>query len=144
MRSATIESHLSAIKYFHLISRGFELDTIHLVIASDLKRRCSFARRRGKPSNRASANFMVDVAGGRASDNIVARWGSVSVAFSVCNVLFLETRSRIHQSFCLRQADVAFFWGDSQLVEALWSTDDRAKVRFRGSKGDQFCERGLF
>ena len=37
MPSATIESHLSAIKYFHRISRGFELDTTHRVIASALK-----------------------------------------------------------------------------------------------------------
>ena len=37
LRSATIESHLSAIKFFHRISRGFELDTTHPVIASALK-----------------------------------------------------------------------------------------------------------
>ena len=38
LRSATIESHLSAIKFFHRISRGFELDTTHPVLASALKR----------------------------------------------------------------------------------------------------------
>ena len=37
LRSATIESHLSAIKFFHRVSRIFELDTIHPVIASALK-----------------------------------------------------------------------------------------------------------
>ena len=37
LRSATIESHLSAIKFFHRISGGFELDTTHPVIASALK-----------------------------------------------------------------------------------------------------------
>eukprot|EP00904_Undaria_pinnatifida_P006004 jgi/Undpi1/2533/HiC_scaffold_13.g05912.m1 len=37
LRSATIESHLSAIKFFHRISRGFELDTSHPVIPSALK-----------------------------------------------------------------------------------------------------------
>ena len=36
LRSATMESHLSAIKFFHLISRGFELDPTHPVIASAL------------------------------------------------------------------------------------------------------------
>ena len=36
-RSATIESHLSAITFSHRISRGFELDTIHPVISSALK-----------------------------------------------------------------------------------------------------------
>ena len=37
LRSATIESHLSAIKFFHRISRGFELDTTHPVLACALK-----------------------------------------------------------------------------------------------------------
>ena len=37
LRSATIESHLSAIKLFHRISRGFELDTTHPVVACALK-----------------------------------------------------------------------------------------------------------
>ena len=36
-RSATIESHLSAITFSHRISRGFDLDTIHPVISSALK-----------------------------------------------------------------------------------------------------------
>ena len=35
--SATIEGHWSAIKYFSRISRGFELDTTHPVIASAFK-----------------------------------------------------------------------------------------------------------
>ena len=37
LRSATIESHLSAINFFHRILRAFELDTTHPVIASALK-----------------------------------------------------------------------------------------------------------
>ena len=37
VRSATIESHLSAIKFFRRISRGFELDTTHPAIARALK-----------------------------------------------------------------------------------------------------------
>ena len=37
LRSATIESRLSAIKFFHRIPRGFELDTTHPVIASAVK-----------------------------------------------------------------------------------------------------------
>ena len=37
LRPATVESHLSAIKFFLRISRGFELDTTHPVIASSLK-----------------------------------------------------------------------------------------------------------
>ena len=37
LRSANIESHLSAIKSFRRISRGFELDITHPVITSALK-----------------------------------------------------------------------------------------------------------
>ena len=36
-RSATIESQLLAMNYFHRISRGFELDTTHPVFAMPLK-----------------------------------------------------------------------------------------------------------
>ena len=51
--------------------------------------------------------------------------------------MFAETRSRIHETYCLRRADVAFFRGPAQLTAAHWSTTDRVEVRFRGSKGDQ-------
>lgn len=37
VQRATIGSHLSAIKYFHLISRGFELDRSHPVVDSAFK-----------------------------------------------------------------------------------------------------------
>ena len=51
--------------------------------------------------------------------------------------MFAETRSRIHETYCLRRADVAFYRGRVQLGVTQWSTDDRVEVRFRGSKGDQ-------
>ena len=53
-----------------------------------------------------------------------------------------ETRSRIHESYCLRRADVAFCRGDFQLVEALWSTSDRVEVRFARHRVIR-CERRL-
>ena len=64
--------------------------------------------------------------------------------FVVCVVLFLtrasemfaETRSRIHETYCLWRADVAFFRGRVQLGVAQWSIADRVEVQFRGSKGD--------
>ena len=37
LRYATIENDVSTIKFFHRISRGFELDTTHPVLASALK-----------------------------------------------------------------------------------------------------------
>ena len=55
--------------------------------------------------------------------------------------MFAETRSRIHKTYCLRR-DAAFFRGRVQLGVAQWSTADRVEVRFRGSKGDQFAQRG--
>ena len=51
--------------------------------------------------------------------------------------MFAETRSRIHETYCLRRADVAFFRGRAQLGVAQWSRVDRVEVRFRGSKFDQ-------
>ena len=56
--STTIESYLSAIKCFHRISRGFELDTTHPVIASALN---GAARSHADvPSYRSSAYFVGD------------------------------------------------------------------------------------
>ena len=70
--------------------------------------------------------------------------GSGPVACSVCVVCFLtrasemftESRSRIHETYCLRRADVSFR-GNVQLTAAPWVSADRVEVRFRGSKGDQ-------
>ena len=50
-RSATIESHLSAIRFSHRISRAFEIDTTHPVIASALK---GAARSHAELGNRAT------------------------------------------------------------------------------------------
>ena len=51
--------------------------------------------------------------------------------------MFAETRSRVHETYCLRRADVALFRGQIKLSDAQWPTADRVEVRFRGSKGDQ-------
>ena len=51
--------------------------------------------------------------------------------------MLAETKSRVHESYCLLRADVAFFHGDSQLADTLWSTAGLAEIRFRGLKGDQ-------
>ena len=72
LRSVTIESHLSAIKFFHRISRGFELDTTHPVLACALKRTVcgglmsrsfrvmfSLPQRRGFPQTVSRLGFVV-------------------------------------------------------------------------------------
>ena len=41
-------------------------------------------------------------------------------------------RLRIHESYCLRRADVAFLGGEAQLAEALWSAANRLEARLRG------------
>ena len=51
--------------------------------------------------------------------------------------IFADTRLRVHETYWFRRADVAFFREKNQLTVAQWSTADRVKIRFRGSKGDQ-------
>ena len=51
--------------------------------------------------------------------------------------MFAGTRLRIHETYCLRRADVAFFRDRVQLEVAQWSRAGRVKVQLRGSKGDQ-------
>jgi len=145
LRSATIASHLSAIKFFHRISRGFELDTTHPVLACALK---GAARSHADVSNQATVRRPLSWGMLLAGETLVPSWGTggrvlwLALCASFCfltraSELFAETRTRIHETYCLRRADVAFFCGKVQLVSARWSTADRVEVRFRGSKGDQ-------
>ena len=57
--------------------------------------------------------------------------------------MFAESQSRIHETYCLQRADVAFFRGNVQLTAAPWVSADRVEVRFRGSKGDQMRTGGV-
>ena len=47
--------------------------------------------------------------------------------------MFAETRTRVHELYCLRRANVAFFPSGTPS-----GVGDRVEVRFRGSKGDQW------
>ena len=51
LRSSTIGSHLSAIMFFHRVSRGSELDTTHPVVGSAFK---SAARSHAQVGNQAT------------------------------------------------------------------------------------------
>ena len=67
-------------------------------------------------------------------------WPALCASFCLltrASEMFAETRLRVHETHCLRRADVAFFRGNIQLTVAQWSTADHIEVRLRGSKGDQ-------
>ena len=143
LRSASIESRLSAIKYFRRISRGFELDTNHPVIASALKRA---ARSHADVGNQATVRWPISWEMLLAGEALIPSWraGSWVLWLTPCasfifltyvSDMFAETRSRFYELYCLRRADVSFFSGGSQLLEALWSTADRVEVLFCGSRG---------
>ena len=70
----------------------------------------------------------------------VALWLALCASFCLltrASEMFAETRSRIHETYCLRRADMDLFRGRVQLGVVKWSRADRVEVRFRGSKGDQ-------
>ena len=56
LRSATIESQMSAIKFFHRVSRGFELNTTHPVLGKALK---GAARSHADAGNQATVRWPV-------------------------------------------------------------------------------------
>ena len=67
-------------------------------------------------------------------------WPALYASFCLltrASEMFAETRLRVHDTYFLRRADVAFFRGKIQLIVAQWSTADHVEVRFRGSMGDQ-------
>ena len=145
LRSATIESHMSVIKFFHRISRGFELDTTHPVIASALK---GAARSHAEVGSQATVRRPVSWAIWPTGETLIHAWRNggrvlwLALCASFCfltraSEMIAETRSHIHETYCLGQADVDFFRGRAQLRVALWSRADRVEVRLRGSKGDQ-------
>ena len=152
LRSATIESHLSAIKFFHRISRGFDLDTTDSVIASALK---GAARPHAGVSNQATVRRPVSWAMLHAGKTLIRAWRNwgrvlwLALCASFCfltsaSELFAESRSRIHETYYLRRADVPFFRVQVQLGVAQWSGADRVELRFRGSKGDQLRKGAVF
>ena len=57
--------------------------------------------------------------------------------------MFAETRSPVHETYCLRRADVAFFRGNVQITASQQSNADHVEDRFRGSKGDQLRKRAV-
>ena len=145
LRSATIESHLSAIKLLHRISRGFKIDTTHPVIANALK---GAARLHADVGNQATERRPVSWYMLLAGEELIPAyrvgvrvlWLALCASFCLftpASEMFAETRLRVHETYCLRRTDVAFFRANTQLTVAQWSTADRVEVRLRGSKGDQ-------
>ena len=72
-RSATIESHLSAIRFFHRISRAFEIDTTHPVISSALK---GAARSQVELGNRATVRRPVSRAMLFVGETLIPAWSN--------------------------------------------------------------------
>ena len=151
LRSATIESLLSGMKFFHRLSRGFELDTTHTVIASALKgTEFSHAEVGYQATVRRPVSWAMFLAGesiipaGRNGGRVLSLSLCVSFCFLIgASEIFPETGSRIHEMYRLqRVVDVALFRGRVQLGVAQWLTADRVKVRFRGSKGAQLRKKG--
>ena len=83
LRSATIESHSSAIKFFHRISRDFELDTTHPALARALK---GAARSHADVDNQAAVRRPVSWAMLLAGETLIPAWRN-GVAF--CGSLYV-------------------------------------------------------
>ena len=92
LRSATIESHLSAIKFFHRISRGFEIDTTHPVIANALK---GTARLHADVGNQATVRRPVSWDMLLAGENLIPTWraGGRVLWLALCASFCLLTRA---------------------------------------------------
>ena len=136
---------MSAIKFLHRISRGFELDTTHPVLASALK---GAARSYAHVGNQAAVRRPVSWAMLLVGETLIPAglnggrilWLALYASFCFltrASEMFAEARLRVRETYCLRPADVALFRGQSQLGAAQWTTADRVVVRIRGSKGDQ-------
>ena len=142
LRRATNESHSSAITCFHRISRGFALDTTHPVWGSALKGAArSHADAGVKATVRCPVSWEMLIAGEKS----IFTWQTggrvlrLALCASFCfltraSEMFAETRSRVHETYCLRRADVAIFPKVFNLPHC--SVLLQTASRYRGSKGD--------
>ena len=146
LQAATIESHLSAIKHFHRVTKGIELETVHPVVVHALK---GVARCHAEAGTQSRLRRPLSWPMLRAGEKLIPRWGSggrvlwlaLGVAYFFlmrASELFAETTTRLHDTFCVRREDVAFFLGGKQVFWPKWRTADSVELRFRASKGDQF------
>ena len=145
LQAQTVESHLSAIKFFHRSSRGFELNTAHPLLRNALKGSArSHAVAGSQPRVRRPVSWPMLLAG----EYLAQTWGvggrvlwlALGASFFFLTraaEMFAETSTRMHEIYGLRRGGVAFFRGGRQLEWGQWPTADRVEVRFRGSKGDQ-------
>ena len=108
LRSGTIESHPSSIKFFHRTSRRFELDITHPVITSALK---GAARSHAEVGNQATVRRPVSWAMLLAGETLISAWRNggrvlwLALWASLCSLtrvikMFVETRPRIHETYC--------------------------------------------
>ena len=124
LRLTTIESHLSAVKCFHRISCGFELDITHLVLTSAFKgAACSHADVGSQPAVRRPVSWAMSFAG----ETLIPAWrnrGCVIVARSVFVVLFLDPcvrnvcgdPSAVSQDVLFMSGRCDLFRGQSQIT----------------------------
>ena len=100
-RSAPIESHLSAIKFFHRISRGFEIDITHPVVANALK---GAARLHADVGNQATVRRPVSWDMQLARKKLIPTWraGGRGLRLALCTSFCLLTRaSEMFAETCL-------------------------------------------
>ena len=96
---ATIESHLSAITFSRRISRGFEIDTTHPVLASALKRA---ARSHADVGNQAAVRQPISWAMLLAGETLIPALGNgghvlwLALCASLC---FLARKSHFAETF---------------------------------------------
>ena len=110
LRSAPIESHLSAIKFFQGISRGFEIDITHPVTPNALK---GAARLHADVGNQATVRRHVSWDMQLTREKLIPTWRARSrgLWLALCASFFLltrasemcaETRLQVHETYLLR------------------------------------------
>ena len=136
LRSATIESHLSVLKIFHCILRGFENYIIHLVIANALE---SDPRLHADVGNQATVRRPISWDMLFPREKLIPTWragGRVwclaqSASFYLltrASEMFTETRLRVNETYCFRRADGASL--AEVFISLLRSGQPRTVLRF--------------
>ena len=146
IQQATIDGHLSTVKFFHRVSSSLELDTRHPLIRNGLK---GVARGHAQVATQQQVRRPMALLVLRSGVTLAPQWGvggrvlflalgASFFFFARASDMFAVSKDAMGVEHGLRPGDVAFFKRAVQLSVGQWHLSDRVELSFGSSKGDQF------
>ena len=142
---ATVAGKLMAVNLYHEQWRGLSLPLQHFRIQAVKK---GVRRAYAEAGNQARVRRPLTWEMTRVMEESIGAWGvggrivwiGLALTYQLllrASELFAEEGGKVHEVYCLRRGDVAFFDKGVQLGPGRREAADRVEIRFREGKGDQ-------